>query len=67
MRLTLTVFPDGKAILSTPENLTQQTALLIREAWDAWKTGDGHALIIGNTDVVHSTEIELDLREGATK
>lgn len=62
MRFTLTVMPNGKAILSTTEMPTAEQTEAIREKWQGWVEQDeSKLLLLGNTDVVQITEIELEL------
>jgi hypothetical protein len=62
MRFRLVVQPDGRSILTTTEQLSQDDAIRLRELWDQWlKSPDNRALIVAECDVVHIRTIELDL------
>jgi hypothetical protein len=67
MKLTLTVFPDGKAILAAPENATRDFVDRMREAWVLWRRTEEAVLIIGGLEpiiVARSVEIDLPIEEG---
>lgn len=62
MKFTLTVMPNGKAILSTTEMPTVEQTEAIREKWQGWVEQDeSKLLLLRNTDVVLISEIELEL------
>ena len=65
MTFTLTIFPDGRALLSTPNHLSPEEAEVVRRQWELWTYTDKGMAIITDCEVQHakSVEIELDVKE----
>lgn len=63
-RFTLVVRPDGKAILTCLEALSQSHVEELRAAFAAWREGEFSTLIVAETDVVQVIDVELDLATG---
>ena len=58
---TLTVFPDGKLILTTEDQLTDDTARRVIHLFKRWKElPENEVLVIPGTRVQHATSIEVD-------
>jgi hypothetical protein len=56
----LTLFPDGKALLTTEQDLTQQAVRELREMFKAWQeTPNGLAVMSARVEYTTSVEIEL--------
>lgn len=65
-RFTLVVRPDGKALLTTTNEITDRLAAEVKAAVAEWSHVDGpDVLVIGQVDVVQVTEIEINLETGA--
>ena len=61
-RFTLVVRPDGKALLTSTDPITDREAHEIRAAVAEWTHVDGpDVLAIGEVDVVQVVDLELDL------
>ncbi len=60
-RFTLTLFPDGRMILSTTANIAPDNAAALVEQWKAWRETPEAVAIITECDVQHATSIEIDL------
>jgi hypothetical protein len=61
---TLTIYPDGRTVLSTPNDIDLQQFERVREIYQEWVHNDGSApLIIGNC-VVQFISVGLK-REGS--
>ena len=60
---TLTVFPDGRLILTTPEYLDSENAKRILEMFEKWRDSPvaRAQLVIPDCEVQHATSIEVDL------
>lgn len=58
---TLLVVPDGKALLTTPERLSDQESAAIRETVRGWRDGEWPVLIVPDCDVVQVAQIDFDL------
>ena len=59
---TLTVFPDGRMMLTTDDLLTPETARQIADLFDRWMQDEAHrVLVIPDTKVQHATSFEVDL------
>lgn len=67
MMLKLVVLPDGRAILTSPEQPTERMVASIREAWQAWLDGKDKLLFLPECDVVQVLDVDLDLPEEATR
>lgn len=66
MGLTLTLFPDGRALITADEDLTHDAVAHIREMFERWKdTPDGVAIL--QARVEHATSVELDLATTPTE
>lgn len=61
MRFTLTVSPDGHALLTTPNDLSPDEVRHISEAWDRWKETPQGFAIVGSCDLKHVQSHEIDL------
>ena len=61
MTFTLTIFPDGRALLSTPHSLSPEEAQAIRKQWELWKYTEKGLAIIAECEVQHATSVEIDL------
>ena len=62
MKFTLTVFPDGRAILGVPKDIGPEQAQRIRQLWDEWKLTPEALLIIPDLDrVIVAETVEIDL------
>lgn len=66
MTFTMTVFPDGRVILSTPEALTPKVADTVRRAWADWRKTPDAMLLIQECLVQHATSVSIDLPEPAS-
>jgi len=62
VKLTLDIFDDGHAILSTPDSLTEEQAANVKEAYRVWRETPEGILVLGNGEVRRQT-IQLDLKE----
>lgn len=60
-RFTLLVVPGGRAILTTTEQLSDQSILGLRDIVKGWKDGEWPVLTIPDCEVVQVSEIDLDL------
>jgi hypothetical protein len=60
-RFTLLVRPDGKAVLTTPERLSDAAKLELRDAVRGWSEGRWPVLIVQDCAVVQVAEFDLDL------
>lgn len=61
---TLTIFPGGKLLLTTPQYLNEEAARTIGglfERW--WSNEENRPLILSDVEVQHATSIEVDLTE----
>lgn len=58
---TLLVVPDGRALLTTPERLSDAQTVAIREAVRGWRDGEWPVLIVPDCDVVQVAAIDVDL------
>jgi hypothetical protein len=58
---TLVVRPDGKAILTTSQELTKTAREHLMETIGRWEHGQYPMVVIPDCDVVQVVEIELDL------
>ena len=61
MRFTLTIFEDGRALLTTPDDLAPDTAKAISDAWDHWKKTDKGMAVIASCEVQHAASVEIEL------
>lgn len=63
MRFTLTIEPNGRALLSTPDELDPDEVKRLTHAWDEWKqTPQGLAIVTScEIELVHSHEIDLEV------
>jgi hypothetical protein len=58
----LTIFPDGRAILTTEEELTPETADRVRAAFEQWRSEPkGVAILSGRVEHAESLVIDLPL------
>lgn len=64
-RFTLLVVPDGRAILTTPDRLSDAAVDAALAAFVEWRDGRAPALLIHECDVVQVTDLQLDLVEPA--
>jgi hypothetical protein len=62
-KFVLSLLPDGAAILTTEDELSQREAREISLAWRQWHDNGG-VVIIGECRVQHIDSIELELRDG---
>lgn len=60
-RFTLVIEPDGRALLVTPDDLTEDMLHQIEEAWERWRDSDKAVAILANTDIKQVRRVELDL------
>lgn len=58
---TLVVRPDGKAVLTTTEKLTDRARGNLLETIGRWEAGQYPIVVIPECDVVQVAEVELDL------
>lgn len=58
-RFQLIVRPDGRAVLATPQRLTEAEQLVLREAVKGWESG--HLLVLTETDVVRVVDVDIEL------
>ncbi len=58
---TLVLQPNGKALLVTKEHLAQDQVEMLKNAWNAWKSGNQDVLFISGTEVVLVEDVELEL------
>lgn len=62
MTFTLTVRPDGKAILSTTETLRPEQIDKLREKFAEWSSDEkNRTILLSETEVVRIEDVELDL------
>lgn len=63
-KFKLLVFPSGRCILTTEGTFPPDRAEDILRAWELWKGGDHHdLLVLPETEVVQSVDIVLDIDE----
>lgn len=61
-RFTLAILPDGRALISSPDKLTDQQVKLLREVFATWSTAQpAEALIVGECDVIRVADVQLEL------
>jgi hypothetical protein len=60
MKATLVVMPDGKAMLTFPQQLTSDEVERVQQLFAAWRSRPDAIAILENTDVVQVTDIELE-------
>jgi hypothetical protein len=65
MNFTLTVDAEGRALLTTPLELSPDEYKRIVEAWDRWKQTPQGLAIIASCDVQHVQSHEIDLELSA--
>lgn len=61
---TLTVLPNGKAILSTERVMPPEEAQQIMQAFLSWREKANDIMILGSTRVLTVLDIKLDLPQG---
>lgn len=59
--LTLIVVPDGRAVLTTPERLTDKARYELAEVIAGWREGKWPVLIIPDCDVIQVADVDIDL------
>jgi hypothetical protein len=60
-RFTLAILPDGRAILTTTQQLTAQQAEYLRDAVKGWEERRWPVLVIQDCETVQVASFELDL------
>lgn len=60
-RFTLTVLPDGRALLTTKERLTDKQAFELRSTLDGWVAHRWPVVVIPECEVVQVHELDVDL------
>ena len=58
---TLTVFPEGRMILSTESDLTGDEAQLVMAIFDDWRNDPDGVAFIAACRVEHAASVELEL------
>ena len=59
---TLTVFPDGKLLLTTKDYLDESSARRILDLFKAWQeTPTNQVLMVPDTEVMHARSFDVDL------
>lgn len=66
-RFTLSVLPDGRAILTTEVPLDVAQAQHLQEAVRGWRDGRWPVLVIADCRTVQVAELELDLEPEAVR
>lgn len=61
MRFKLIVMPNGKAIVTTEENLSRAEVEQVQRSWRLWEEANGGALVATSTEVIQVKEIELEV------
>lgn len=56
---TLTIFPDGKLLLSTPDAIGPEMLRRITEMFQAWLDGKQPGLILGSCVVVVANQVRV--------
>lgn len=64
-RFTLLVVPDGRAVLTTTEDLSDADVAEVRRQVKGWKDGEWPVLVIPDAEVVQVAAIDLDLTPAA--
>ena len=59
--MKLLVVPDGRAILTTSEPLSDQARFELSEAIAGWRDGTWPVLVIPDCDVVQVAAIDIDI------
>lgn len=60
-RFTLLILPDGRAVLTTPDKLTDEQVKTLQGVFKDWSTAQpSEALIVGECEVVHVTDVALE-------
>ncbi|MES2210939.1 MAG: hypothetical protein V4515_12275 [Chloroflexota bacterium] len=65
-RFQLVVRPDGRALLTTTEKLSEQMVAHLREHLRGWEAGEYPIVVIPECSVVQVAEIEIDLESAET-
>ena len=61
----LTVFPDGKLLLTTKDYLDETSARRILDLFERWQSSSsGTPFLIPDTRVQHAVSLEVDLEGG---
>lgn len=60
---TLLVVPDGKAILTTTDELRPEQLAVLREHIAGWRDGEWPVVVIPSCEVVQVATIDIDLGE----
>ena len=60
-RFTLTVMPDGHALLSTPDDLGPDEAKTIMQQFEEWQATPQGIAILTRATVQHATSVDIDL------
>jgi hypothetical protein len=60
-RFILSVLPDGRAVLTTVERLSEKQAFDLRGAIDGWRDGRWPFLVIPECETVQVAEIEIEV------
>lgn len=59
MKLQLVITPDGRSLLTTPEQLSSEQGHALLEAFARWRQGH-ETLLLANCEVVRVLDIDLD-------
>lgn len=59
---TLTVFPDGRCLLTTDDQVDADQAQRILDLFEQWRTSEkARVFFLSDTQVQHATSLEVDL------
>lgn len=61
MKFTLTVFLDGRALLTSEDDLTVNEYEQIKATWDQWKDSPDGLAVISRCSVQHVESVEIEL------
>lgn len=59
MRFRITVFPDGRGIITTTRKLSDAELVAMRDALVGWRKEPNALMVLDETEVVHTKDIEF--------